>query len=122
MRRRNFLIGFSVGLFVILAIGRVLPALPPAQSSPPAAPSLRVNGRTSTSVTWSWNRTSGATGYELHDDQHRVIQVLSASATSCTEAGLGKNSSITRHLHALNSGGPSAASNAVATHTYDSRE
>jgi titin len=89
-----------------------------AASGPPLAPgSLTGVGQSTTSIQWSWQDVPGETGFVLHDDAHNVKGTVGAGVTTFLETGLAENSSISRHVHATNAFGQSAAGGSVARWT-----
>ncbi|MBI2588440.1 carboxypeptidase regulatory-like domain-containing protein [Candidatus Berkelbacteria bacterium] len=80
----------------------------------PAAPSLLDGqGKSESEITWNFiDNSSNETGFKLHDDNHRVLATVGANTSSIIEKGLSANTQYSRHLHALNSQGDSAASSA----------
>lgn len=73
--------------------------------------------QTTTSVTWTWTDVAGETSYALHDDDHVLRGSPAANATSIVESTLTENTRYSRHLHAVDGGGLSAASSTVAKYT-----
>ncbi|MFF7448757.1 MULTISPECIES: glycosyl hydrolase family 18 protein [unclassified Streptomyces] len=82
----------------------------PAPTVPGAPGGLAVSGRTSSSVSLSWNAVSGATGYAVYRDGAKVTAV---SGTSATVTGLAASTSYSFQVTATNSAGESARSAAV---------
>ena len=63
------------------------------------------------SIQWNFSDNAGnEDGFKLHDDLHIEVGTAGANATSITESGLLPNVSYSRHVHAYNGGGDSAAS------------
>ncbi len=87
-----------------------------ASGSPtvPAAPSgLAVTATTSTSVSLSWNASSGATGYNVY---RGTTKAASVTGTSATITGLSPSTQYTFNVTATNTAGESAHSaNVTAT-------
>jgi hypothetical protein len=66
---------------------------------PPAAPTgFTAPVVTTTSVQWSWAAVTGATGYEVHDENHALLQTV--AGTTWTEFSLTENTQYQRHVHA----------------------
>ena len=88
-------------------------------AQPPAAPANFAGlALTTTSIRWSWNDVSGETSYEVHDPAHNVVGTVGADVTTFDEIiNLSENTAYTRHVHALNGAGSSAASNSAAVYT-----
>jgi len=84
-------------------------------SNAPATPTgLSVTGVTSSSISLSWNASTGATGYRLYEGSSQVFQ---GSATSATISGLVSCSAHSYTVSAYNANGESARSAAVAATT-----
>ncbi|MBM9507796.1 carbohydrate binding domain-containing protein [Actinacidiphila acididurans] len=82
---------------------------------PPATPGgLAVTGTTSSSVTLSWNASSGATGYTVYQGSAKAASV---TATTATIGGLAANTAYSFSVTATNSAGESARSAAVGATT-----
>ncbi|GGQ04521.1 chitinase [Streptomyces mutabilis] len=81
----------------------------------PAAPAgLSVSGTTASSASLAWNAVSGATGYNVYRDGTKVTAV---TGTSATVTGLAASTSYSFQVTAVNAGGESAKSAAVAART-----
>ena len=95
----------------------------PAQSigttaAPPQAPTgLQGAVQSTTSILWSWTDVPGETGFVVHDDAHNVKGTVGAGVTTFLETGLSENTSNSRHVHATNALGQSAASASFARWT-----
>ncbi|MFF6994719.1 carbohydrate binding domain-containing protein [Streptomyces sp. NPDC008313] len=90
-----------------------------SDSQAPTAPSgLKSTGKTSSSVSLSWNASSdnvGVTGYDVYSGSH---QVLSVSGTSATVGGLSASTGYTFTVKARDAAGnTSGASNSVSVTT-----
>jgi hypothetical protein len=84
-------------------------------SNAPATPTgLSVTGVTSSSISLSWNASTGATGYRLYEGSSQVFQ---GSATSATISGLASCSAHSYTVSAYNANGESAHSAAVGATT-----
>jgi chitinase len=84
----------------------------------PATPTgLAVSGTTSSSVSLSWNASSGATGYNVY---RGGTKVGSTSSTSFTNTGLSASTGYSYTVSATNSAGESAQSSAVNATTGSS--
>lgn len=89
----------------------------------PTAPSgLSGSADSSTAITWSWtDNSSNETGFRVDDsDNNDKSGNLAAGATSWQETGLSPNTSYTRHVHAFNTAGDSAASSNATAVTLSS--
>ncbi len=87
-------------------------------AQPPPAPANFAGVALSTSsLQWSWTDVVGETSYEVHDAGHVVVGTVGADVTTFVEMGLSENTVYTRHVHALNGAGSSAASNSAAVYT-----
>lgn len=64
-----------------------------------------------TSIQWSWNDVSGETNYRLEDEKDLPKQLIGPDTVLYVEPGLLPNRAYTRHIRALNAGGPSQPSN-----------
>jgi hypothetical protein len=84
---------------------------------PPAPTGLAVTGTTSSSVSLSWNASSGATGYNVYQGSTKVASV---AGTSATVSGLAAATSYTFSVTAANSAGESAHSASVTVSTQAS--
>jgi hypothetical protein len=81
---------------------------------PPAPGGLTATGTTSSSVSLSWNASSGATGYNVYQGSTKVA---STASTSATVSGLAAGTSYTFSVTATNSAGESAHSTSVNVST-----
>lgn len=89
---------------------------PAATPAPPAAPaSFSGTGQSTTSILWTWTAVSGATSYDVHDENHVLLQ--NVPGTSCTESGLTENTPRQRHVHARNANGAGPRSNEAVIYT-----
>ncbi|MBW8803572.1 MAG: glycoside hydrolase family 18 protein [Catenulisporales bacterium] len=78
----------------------------------PSAPTgLAVTGTTSSSVSLSWNASSGATGYSVYRGGSKIASV---TGTTYTDSGLTASTSYSYAVTATNSAGESAKSAAVS--------
>ncbi len=84
---------------------------------PPAPGGLTVTGTTTSSVSLTWNTSSGATGYNVYQGSTKVTSV---SGTSTTVSGLASGTSYTFSVTATNSAGESAQSSSVSATTQTS--
>jgi hypothetical protein len=69
------------------------------------------------SLQWTWADVSNESAYLLHDDAHNLIKSIPADTTSFLETGLTENTAYSRHLHASNGIGQSAATSSIALRT-----
>jgi hypothetical protein len=84
----------------------------------PSAPSgLAVSGTTNSSVSLSWNASTGASGYNLYQGSAKVASV---TTTTATVTGLAASTSYTFSVTATNSAGESAHSGPVTASTQSS--
>ena len=81
---------------------------------PPTPSGLAVTGTTSSSVSLSWNASSGATGYNVYRGGSKVASV---TGTSYTDSGLSASTTYSYAVSATNSAGESAKSSAVSATT-----
>jgi titin len=88
-----------------------------APPAPPAPAGLAGTALSPTSIQWTWGNVAGETSFEVHDDAHAVIGTVGADVLSFTESGLSENTLYSRHVHAVNSGGSSPASNTASRYT-----
>jgi chitinase len=86
-------------------------------SVPPTPSGLVVSGTTSSSVSLSWNASSGATGYNVYRGGSKIASV---SGTSYTDSGLSASTTYSYAVSATNSAGESAKSSAVSATTASS--
>jgi hypothetical protein len=96
-----------------------------SSSSPflPTAPSgLSGTADSTTAITWSWtDNSSNETGFRVDDSSNNSKSGnLAAGTTSWQETGLSANTSYTRHVHAFNTAGDSAASSNATAVTQSS--
>lgn len=84
----------------------------------PQAPVLSATARGTSAIRWTWSEVNAETGYELHDAAHNVIGTTPTDILYFEETGLAENTWYTRHVHAVNSAGSSAASGAVSKCTF----
>ncbi len=80
---------------------------------PPTPTGLTVTGTTSSSVSLSWNASSGATGYKVY----RGTNVTTVTGTSATIGGLAASTTYSFTVSATNSAGESAKSAPVSATT-----
>jgi len=85
-------------------------------SPPPTPTGLTVTGTTSSSVSLSWNASSGATGYKVH----RGTSVTTVTGTSATIGGLAAGTTYSFTVSATNANGESAQSAPVSATTTGS--
>jgi hypothetical protein len=81
---------------------------------PPTPTGLAVTGSTSSSVSLSWNASSGATGYNVYQGTTRVASV---AGTSATVSGLAASTTYSFSVSATNAAGESAKSAPVTATT-----
>jgi len=89
----------------------------PAPTIPSAPAGLKVASTTSSSVSLSWNATSGATGYNVY---RGGTKVQSATGTAATVTGLAASTSYAFQVTATNAAGESVKSTAVTGTTAPS--
>jgi endo-1,4-beta-xylanase len=94
----------------------------PGGEEPPAAPTgLAVTGTTTSSVSLSWNASTGATSYQIQrapgTSGGSFTQVGTTAATSFTNPGLSPASTFRYRVTASNPAGTSAPSNTVTATT-----
>ncbi len=70
------------------------------------------------SIRWQWSAVGTATDYLLHDSAHNLIETLPAGTTNFVEANLTENRAYSRHVHARNAIGTSAASATSTRYTF----
>jgi hypothetical protein len=80
---------------------------------PPTPTGLTVTGTTSSSVSLSWNASSGATGYKVY----RGTNVTTVTGTSATIGGLAASTTYSFSVSATNANGESAKSASVSATT-----
>jgi chitinase len=81
---------------------------------PPTPSGLAVTGTTSSSVSLSWNASSGATGYNVY---RGGTKIASPTGTSFTDSGLTASTTYSYTVSATNTAGESAQSGAVSATT-----
>jgi hypothetical protein len=86
---------------------------PPPPTVPPTPTGLTVTGVTSSSVSLSWNASSGATGYKVYQGSN----VTTVSGTTATVSGLSASTTYSFAVSATNSAGESPKSGTVSATT-----
>lgn len=84
---------------------------------PNAPGGMDATGLSTSIIRWTWDDVAVETGFELHDAAHAVIGSTAEGVTFFDEGGLPENTAQTRHVHALNASGSSAASAADTRYT-----
>ncbi len=88
----------------------------PLVGNPPASTTPTV--LSSASIRWNFtDNTTNEDGFKLHDDLHNVKATSAANSSSIVEGGLLPNTAYTRHIHAYNLSGESAASASISATT-----
>jgi titin len=84
----------------------------------PAAPgSFAGTGSTSSSITWTWADVTAESGFQLHDASHVLLGTPGPGILSWLEGSLAENIQFTRHVHAINGLGASAASTSASVYS-----
>ncbi|MBI5417582.1 hypothetical protein HZA55_06505 [Candidatus Poribacteria bacterium] len=78
---------------------------------PGAISNFHHKNNTETSITWEWDDVDGELGYELHDEEEKILGQTEYDFINIIENGLKTNTLYkSRHIHAYNSAGLSAPS------------